>query len=99
MQEKEKKEKKKQEVTETAAITLKRSDKKRRLSFKEKQEMQQLENDIELLNNEKVAIENALSSGTLSAEELLNKSRRIAEIINTLDEKEMRWLELSEIDS
>ncbi|MDE6451353.1 MAG: ABC-F family ATP-binding cassette domain-containing protein, partial [Odoribacter sp.] len=99
LQENEKKEKRKQEATGKAATTPERNDRKRRLSFKEKQEMQQLENDMELLNNEKAAIETALSSGTLPTEELLNKSNRIAAIINALDEKEIRWLELSEIDS
>ena len=61
--------------------------------------MQQLETDLEQLNAEKTEIENALNSGTLSAEMLLEKSNRIGEIIQLLDEKEMRWLELSEIDS
>lgn len=71
--------------------------KKRRLSFKEQREMQQLETEIEELNRERTAIENALNSGTLSTDELMAKSKRIAEIIPVLDEKEMRWLELSEI--
>ena len=57
--------------------------------------MQQLETDLEQLNEEKAAIESALNSGTLSPDELLTKSNRIAEIIAILDEKEMRWLELS----
>lgn len=71
--------------------------KKRRLSFKEQREMQQLETEIEELNRERTAIENALNSGILSTDELMAKSKRIAEIIPVLDEKEMRWLELSEI--
>lgn len=71
--------------------------KKRKLSFKEQREMQQLETEIEELNRERTAIENALNSGTLSTDELMAKSKRIAEIIPVLDEKEMRWLELSEI--
>lgn len=74
-------------------------DKKRKLSFKERQEIQQLENDMDALNQEKAEIEVALNSGTLSTEELLTKSKRIAEIITILDEKEIRWLELSETDS
>ena len=61
--------------------------------------MQQLEEEMEQLGAEKAEIETALNSGTLSAEALLEKSNRIGEIINLLDEKEMRWLELSEIDS
>ena len=72
-------------------------EKKRKLSFKERQEMQQLETDMEQLNTEKTIIETALNSGSLSPEELVAQSNRIAEIIAILDEKEMRWLELSEI--
>ena len=70
---------------------------KRKLSYKEKLEMQQLEQEIEQLNTEKTGIETALNSGTLSNDQLLQQSQRIAKIIELLDEKEMRWLELSEI--
>lgn len=70
---------------------------KRKLSYKEKLEMQQLEQEIEQLNTEKTDIETALNSGTLSNDQLLQQSQRIAKIIELLDEKEMRWLELSEI--
>lgn len=70
---------------------------KRKLSFKEKQEMLQLEQEMEELNTEKTRIEAALSCGTLSNEQLVQQSERIAVIIQLLDEKEMRWLELSEI--
>lgn len=59
--------------------------------------MEQLEKDMDHLNNEKAEIENALNSGSLAPAELLEKSQRIAAIIDLLDEKEMRWLELSEI--
>ena len=59
--------------------------------------MEQLEKDLEALNSEKAALEEALSSGTLSTEELTISSARIGEVINLLDEKEMRWLELSDI--
>lgn len=96
LQDKEKQEKKKQQPASPAP---EKSDRKRKLTFKERQEMQQLEEDIEQLGAEKTEIETALNSGTLSAEALLEKSNRIGEIINLLDEKEMRWLELSEIDS
>ena len=51
------------------------------------------------LNQEKAGIETALNSGLLSPEELVAQSNRIAEIMSILDEKEMRWLELSEINS
>ena len=59
--------------------------------------MQQLEQEIEQLNTEKTGIETALNSGTLSNDQLLQQAQRIAKIIELLDEKEMRWLELSEI--
>lgn len=72
-------------------------EKKRKLTFKERLEMEQLEKDMDNLNQEKREIENALNSGSLVPAELLEKSQRIAIIIDSLDEKEMRWLELSEI--
>ena len=97
LQEKENKEKKKGSPLPSSVTT--KNEKKRKLTFKEKQEMQQLVQDIKTLTDEKKEIETALSSGTLSTEELLTKSNRIAEIIPILDEKEIRWLELSEIDN
>ena len=54
---------------------------------------------MEQLNMEKNDLENALNSGSLQTDELVKSSQRIAEIIHLLDEKEMRWLELSEIPS
>ncbi len=73
-------------------------EKKRRLSFKEKQELQQLEQDIARLEEEKKTIEQALCSGTLSVDELTEKSKRLPQLGDELDEKSMRWLELSEIE-
>ena len=73
-----------------------RNDTRRRLSYKEKQEFQQLERDIEALTLEKAAAEEALSSGTLSVEERTKLSERFQVVTQQLDEKEMRWLELSE---
>ena len=73
-----------------------RNDTRRRLSYKEKQEFQQLERDIEALTLEKEAAEEALSSGTLSVEEITKLSERFQVVTQQLDEKEMRWLELSE---
>ena len=93
-QERESKAKKKAEEV----IPVKK-EKKRRLTFKERQEMSQLESEIDALNSERTEIETALSSGLLATDELLQKSNRIAEIISILDEKEIRWLELSEIES
>lgn len=72
---------------------------KTRLSFKEKQEFQSLEKEIEELNAEKTLLETELSQGHLSPDELIKKSERIGQLIEILDEKEMRWLELSEISN
>ncbi len=73
-------------------------DKPKKLSFKEKKEMELLEVDMENLNSEKETIENELNSGSLSPEEIGDKAKRLNEIMELLDEKEMRWLELSEIE-
>ncbi len=91
-----KEQKEKKENTETRNTPVPK-EKKRKLTFKERQEMELLEKDMDALNNEKAEIENALNSGSLTPAELLEKSQRIAAIIDSLDEKEMRWLELSEI--
>lgn len=72
---------------------------KRRLSFKEKQEMQQLEKDIEALESEKAEIETAFSGATLSPEQITELSKRLPLLNEELDEKSMRWLELSEIEN
>ena len=69
---------------------------KRRLTYKERKEYEALEGEIEALEAEKTALEEALSGGTLGNEELLSKSRRIAEVIELIDTKSTRWLELSE---
>ena len=69
---------------------------KRKLSFKERKEYESLESEIEAMENEKAELEQAMSSGTLSNEELLQKSERISWLINAIDEKSTRWLELSE---
>ena len=71
--------------------------KPKKMSYKEKVEFEKLEKDIETLTTEKEEIEEALNSGSLIGDELVKKSKRIAEIIDSLDEKEMRWLELSEL--
>ena len=70
---------------------------KRKLSFKETKELEELNIMIPQLEEEKRSIEEQMSSGTLSTDELLKKSDRISEIIEMLEEKEMRWLELSDI--
>jgi ATP-binding cassette subfamily F protein uup len=74
-----------------------RHDTRRRLSFKEKREYEQLGKEIAQLEKEQKDIEEALCSGTLSVEELTEKSKRLPEIKDILDEKEMRWLELDEL--
>lgn len=71
---------------------------KRRMTFKEKKEFEQLEKDIAALEAEKKQIEEALCSGTLSVDELTEKSKRLPALNDELDEKTMRWLELSEIE-
>lgn len=73
------------------------SSSKRKLSYKEKREMEQLEIDIESLETEKKQLEEALCSGTLSIDELTEKSKRLPKLQEELDEKSMRWLELSDI--
>lgn len=67
-----------------------------KLSFNEKREFEQLEKEIEILTKEKEEIEIAMSSGKLSNDELIEKASRIEYLINSIDEKELRWLELSE---
>ncbi|MDU1906181.1 MAG: ABC-F family ATP-binding cassette domain-containing protein [Dysgonomonas sp.] len=69
---------------------------KKKLSFKEKREFEELDALIPQLEEEKKQLEIELSSGTLSSDELLAKSNRISELIDEIDEKTMRWMELSE---
>ncbi len=69
----------------------------RRLTFKEKQELAQLEQDMPQLEAEKAALETQLSGGLSNPDEIAQASRRYEEVTNLLDEKEMRWLELSDI--
>lgn len=70
---------------------------KRKLSFNEKRELEQLERQIPELEAEKAALETEMSSGTLPIDELTAKSLRISELIEQIDEASMRWLELSDI--
>ncbi len=73
-----------------------RTEKKPKLSFKEKLEFEALEKELPQLEAEKAEIEQLMSSGTLSNDDLVAKGNRMQEIIDLIDEKEMRWLELSE---
>ena len=75
-----------------------RKDTKRKLSYKEKREFEQLEEEIIQLEEEQKALEDALSGSELSVEEITEKSKRLACLKNELDEKSFRWLELSELN-
>lgn len=87
-------------ASNSSAVTTKAkpnfSEQKRRLSFKEKQEYEQLGKDIEALEAEKKQIEEALSGGTISVEQITEMSKRLPVLNDELDEKELRWLELDE---
>ena len=86
--------------TSDGAGTAKRDanfENKRKMSYKEKREYEQLTQEIDKLTEEQKKLEEALCSGTLSVEELTEKSKRLPEIKDELDEKEMRWLELAEM--
>lgn len=71
---------------------------RRKKTYKEKCEFERLEKEIAALEEEQKTIEEALCSGTLSIDELTEKSKRLPLVKDELEEKEMRWLELSEID-
>lgn len=91
----------KEEVKADASVKEKKSyrnDSRRRMSYKEKREFEQLEKDIASLEQHQHEIEEALCSGTLSVEELTKKSRLLPKLKEEIDEKSMRWLELSEIE-
>ena len=90
------KEAEKPQEEKTARVRL---NEKRKMSFKEKREFEQLEKEIAGLEAEKAAIEEQLCSGMLSVDELTEKSKRLPEVNDLIDEKTMRWLELSEIES
>jgi ATP-binding cassette subfamily F protein uup len=92
-EDKEKKLKKPESKAQLQSVKVK----ERKLNFNEKKELVQLENDIEVLETEKAMINEELNSGTLYSSQLQNKSTRYVAIIALLEEKEMRWLELSEL--
>ena len=83
-------------ISDDSSEATVKKEKKQGLTFKEKREFELLSNEIENLDIEKKLIESELSEGLLNNEELLSKSRRHGEIMTILDEKELRWLELSE---
>ncbi|HYX07920.1 MAG TPA: ABC-F family ATP-binding cassette domain-containing protein [Bacteroidales bacterium] len=81
--------------TETAKT--RQTDKPKKLSFNEKRELELLEKEISELEKEKATLENEMQSGNLPADKLMESSSRIGKIIELLDEKTMRWLELDEL--
>lgn len=86
---------------ENAAGTAKRDasyENKRKMTYKERREYEQLGKEIEALEAERKQLEEALCSGALGVEELTEKSKRLPLVKDELDEKEMRWLELAEIE-
>ena len=84
-------------AVQQAAVKPRDNAAKKKMSFKEKQEFAQLEKDIEALGAEKAALEEKMNSGTLPYDELQAASERFGELTDLLDEKELRWLELSEL--
>ncbi len=83
-------------ATQTSANGKVRTQKAPKLSFKEKQEFEALEKELPQLEAEKAELEQLMSSGALSNDELVAKGHRMQELIDLIDEKEFRWLELSE---
>ena len=84
-------------IPSAAKESAAKESKKRKLTWKEQQELKALDEEIPRLEAEKADLEAKLSSGTLTAGELQQASTRYGELQSLLDEKEMRWLELSEI--
>ncbi len=99
IQEKRVQEEEKQEKENAEKIVeKKKSAEKTKLTYRERQEFERLEAEIEQLEAEKEALSELLSSGNLSSEKLIATSNRVGEVIDLIDEKTMRWLELSEYD-
>ncbi|MDR2921451.1 MAG: ABC-F family ATP-binding cassette domain-containing protein [Tannerella sp.] len=94
---------KEQKETEAASSSKpsiqiqKNKDQKKKLSYKEQKEFESLETVIAGLEAEKAQLESELNSGTLPHDELAQKANRIGELIDEIDEKTMRWIELSEL--
>ncbi|MBQ2111751.1 MAG: ATP-binding cassette domain-containing protein, partial [Bacteroidales bacterium] len=84
----------KEKAAKSAAVDI--PSRKKKLSYKEQKELEQLEKDLEALSAEKNDLEAQLSSGTLPFDQLQAASERIGQIMTLTDEKEFRWLELSE---
>jgi ATP-binding cassette subfamily F protein uup len=94
----EEEEKRKKEIKPEVKIPAKPAkEKERKLTFNEKKELEKLEKEIQSLESEKATINDELNSGTLDSNQLQEKSHRYGAITDLLEEKEMRWLELSEL--
>jgi ABC transport system ATP-binding/permease protein len=94
----EEEEKRKKEIRPEVKVSSKPvKEKERKLTFNEKKELEQLEKEIESLESEKTKVSEELNSGTLNNSQLHDKSNRFGKITEQLEEKEMRWLELSEL--
>ena len=96
---KEQQEKEEVKKIEEKTARVRPTTEKKKMTFKEKREYEQLETEIAQLEEEKAQIEEALCSGALTVDELTEKSKRLPEVNELIDEKTMRWLELSEIES
>ena len=81
---------------DSASRGRRKKEEEKKLTFKERQEYESLEVEIEQMEAEKEAISEQLSSGTLPTEELMSQSERLSALMEQIDEKTMRWLELSE---
>ena len=97
LEEEEQREQAKQQEKKTAPKPVEVKERPRKITYKEKKELEALDIEIPQLEEEKVDVETQLSSGTLSAEEITSLSKRYEELTLLIDEKTMRWLELSEI--
>jgi ATP-binding cassette subfamily F protein uup len=86
------------QAADTTSNTWRKKEDKRKLSFKEKREMEELEKKIEELTAERTKLESDLSSGTLDNDAIVAAGNRIGEVISQLDEAELRYLELLEIE-
>ena len=84
-------------IPASAPVPAQATAKKKKLSYKEQKELEQIEKDLEALAAEKAGLEEELSSGTLEFDKLQETSQRIGQIIEETDEKEMRWLELTDL--
>ncbi len=97
LEEEEQREQAKQQEKKTALKPVEAKERPRKITYKEKKELEALDIEIPQLEEEKVDVETQLSFGTLSAEEITSLSKRYEELTLLIDEKTMRWLELSEI--